>query len=226
MLNSMRPVQLFWLFTLLPAFAADPNLTGQYRAVADRLINAALSDTEGYAKLEYLCYRIGNRLSGSEALQRAVSWSEQQMKRDGLSNVRTIPVKVPHWVRGSESARMVAPENKALHILGIGMSVGTPAGGITADVVAVSDFTELIQLGRERVQGKIVVYNEPFRGYGTTVIYRTSGASKAAALGAAAVLVRSITPLAMQQPHTGTLRYDDNQPRIPAAAFLRIRSME
>jgi hypothetical protein len=218
MLNSMRPVQLFWLFTLLPAFAADPNLTGQYRAVADRLINAALSDTEGYAKLEYLCYRIGNRLSGSEALQRAVSWSEQQMKRDGLSNVRTIPVKVPHWVRGSESARLVAPENKALHILGIGMSVGTPAGGITADVVAVSDFTELTQLGRERVQGKIVVYNEPFHGYGTTVIYRTSGASRAAALGAAAVLVRSITPLAMQQPHTGTLRYDDNQPRIPAAA--------
>jgi Zn-dependent M28 family amino/carboxypeptidase len=33
-----------------------------------------------------------------------------------------------------------------------------------------------------------------------------------------AALVRSVTPLAMQVPHTGTLRYDPAQPKIPAAA--------
>ena len=186
--------------------AADaPNLTEQYRATADKLIDAALADTEGYNRLAYLCYRIGNRLSGSAALEKAVAWSAEQMKAAGLSNVRVIPVKVPHWVRGAESARMLAPLEKPLHMLGLGMSVGTPPGGITADVVAVSTFDELAKLGREKVQGKIVVYNEEYRGYGPTRVYRSSGPSRAAAFGAVAALVRSATPLAMQIPHTGEM---------------------
>ena len=199
--------------------AADgANLTERYRAAADKLTAAAMADTEGYERLAYLCYRIGNRLSGSPALERAIAWSVEQMKGAGLSNVRVIPVKVPHWVRGAESARMLEPVDKPLHMLGLGMSVGTPPGGLAADVVAVSTFEELASLGRGKVQGKIVLYNEVYRGYGETVLYRSAGPSRAAALGAVAVLVRSVTPLAMQIPHTGTLRYDESQPRIPAAA--------
>jgi hypothetical protein len=140
------------------------------------------------------------------------------MKAAGLSNVRVIPAKVPHWVRGAESARMLEPVDKPLHMLGLGMSVATPPGGIAAEVVAVSSFEELAALGRDGVQGKIVLYNEAYRGYGETVPYRTAGPSRAAALGAVAALVRSVTPLALQIPHTGTLRYDETQPRIPAAA--------
>ena len=156
--------------------AADaPNLTEQYRATADKLIDAALADNDGYNRLAYLCYRIGNRLSGSAGLEKAVAWSAEQMKAAGLSNVRVIPVKVPHWVRGAESARMLAPLDKPLHMLGLGMSIGTPPGGITADVVAVSTFDELAKLGREKIQGKIVVYNEEYRGYGPTRVYRSSG---------------------------------------------------
>ena len=209
-----------WIaFALACTAALAQNLTEQYRTTADRLIDAALSDTEGYAKLAYLCDRIGNRLSGSESLVRAIKWSEEQMKRDGLSNVRTIPVKVPHWVRGAESAKLIAPESIALHMLGLGMSVATPAGGITADVVVVPDFNELVKLGRDGVKGKIVLYNAPYKGYGQTVVYRSTGPSRAAALGAVAVLVRSVTPLAMQTPHTGALTYDEAQPKIPAAAI-------
>ncbi|MGD0500125.1 MAG: M20/M25/M40 family metallo-hydrolase [Bryobacteraceae bacterium] len=201
------------------AFAAGAqNLTEQYRATAGKLIAAALADTEGYDRLAYLCYRIGNRLSGSPALERAIEWSADQMKAAGLSNVRVIPVKVPHWVRGAESARLLSPLDKPLHMLGLGMSVATPPGGITADVVVVSDFDELNRLGREKVQGKIVLYNEAYRGYGTTALYRTAGPSRAAALGAVAALVRSVTPLAMEIPHTGTLRYIEGEPQIPAAA--------
>ena len=84
--------------------------------------------------------------------------------------------------------------------------------------MAVSSFTELMQLGRERVQGKIVLYNEEYRGYGPARVYRSTGASRAAALGAVAALVRSVTPLAMQAPHTGEMSYDPAQPKIPAAA--------
>jgi hypothetical protein len=198
--------------------ADGPNLTDQYRAAADKLTAAAMADTEGYERLAYLCYRIGARLSGSPALERAIAWSAEQMKGAGLSNVRVIPVKVPHWVRGAESARMLEPVDKPLHMLGLGMSIATPPGGIAAEVVTVSSFEELAALGRDRVRGKIVLYNEAYRGYGETVAYRTAGPSRAAALGAVAALVRSVTPLALQIPHTGTLRYEEGQPRIPAAA--------
>lgn len=212
----MRRIFLVGLAVVVSAGAQD--LSEQYRADANRLIDAALADNDGYAKLAYLCDRIGNRLSGSAALERAVAWAQATMKGDGLSNVRAIPVKVPHWVRGAESARMIEPENRALPMLGLGMSVGTPKGGITGDVVVVNDFDQLTALGRARVQGKIVLFNEPYRGYPATSPYRTDGPSKAAALGAIAVLVRSVTPLAMRIPHTGTLVYDESQPKIPAAA--------
>ena len=195
------------------------SLTDQYRDTADKLIKAAMADHEGYDRLAYLCYRIGNRLSGSVGLERAISWSVEQMKAAGLSNVRVIPTKVPHWVRNSESAKMLTPLEKPLHMLGLGMSVGTPPGGVTADTVVVSSFDELAKLGRDKVQGKIVVYNYVFNNYGSGRNYRSSGASRAAALGAVAALVRSATPLALQQPHTGAMEYDADQPKIPAAAI-------
>ena len=141
------------------------------------------------------------------------------MRKEGLANVTTQKVIVPHWVRGKESGAIVAPVTKSLHMLGLGMSVATPVGGITADVAVVSNFDELKKLGQTGVKGKIVVYNAPYEGYGKTVMYRVAGPSQAAALGAVAVLVRSITPLAVQLPHTGTLVYDEKQPKIPAAAI-------
>ena len=198
-------------------FAAD--LTAQYKPVADQLIDAALMDNDGYAKLAYLCDRIGARLSGMPSLDRAIQWASATMKSDGLSNVRVIPVKVPKWVRGAESAQLLAPENKPLHMLGLGMSVGTPKGGITADVVVVQDFDQLQKLGADGVRGKIVLYNEKWVNYGATGQYRRAGPSIAAGMGAVAVLLRSVTPLAMQIPHTGTLDYDEAQPKIPAAAL-------
>ena len=198
---------------------ASSDLTERYRATAGKLIQAALADTEGYDRLEYLCYRIGNRLSGSPSLEKAIAWSVEQMKAAGLANVRVIPTKVPHWVRGAESGRILTPLERPLHMLGLGMSIGSPPGGITADAVAVSSFDDLAKLGRDKVQGKIVVYNYAFQGYGSGRNYRQSGASRAAALGAVAALVRSATPLAMQAPHTGAMDYDQAQPKIPAAAI-------
>jgi len=210
--------------SLLPVvLAASPlgaaaDLSNQYREPANRLIDAALADTAGYARLAYLCDRIGNRLSGSPALLKAITWSAAEMKNAGLENVVTPPVKVPHWVRGAESASLLSPVEKHLHMLGLGLSVGTPAGGITADAVVVPNFDALNKLGKS-VAGKIVVYNAPFVNYGQTVAYRSTGASRAADLGAVAVLVRSITPLAMQTPHTGALGYATTSPKIPAAAI-------
>jgi Zn-dependent M28 family amino/carboxypeptidase len=194
-------------------------LAETYKPQAEKLISASLADTEGYANLTYLCDHIGKRISGSEPLQRAVVWSEDLMRKEGLANVTTQKAMVPHWVRGKESGAIVAPVTKPLHMLGLGMSVGTPVGGVTAEVVVVSNFDELKALPAGAVKGKIVVYNAPYEGYGKTVMYRVNGPSEAAKLGAVAVLVRSITPLAVQLPHTGTLQYDPKVQKIPAAAI-------
>src|ERR1700742_1697159 len=180
-------------------YAADESAA--YTATANKLIDAALKDDAGLKRLEYLCYRIGNRLSGSATLDQAIAWSADEMKNIGLENVRTIPVKVPHWIRGNESAEMLAPLRKPLFMLGLGNSVGTPAGGITADVVAVSTFEELDKLGTAGVQGKIVLYDAPFVSYDRTVAFRAEGPSRAARLGAAGVLVRSVTARSLRDPH-------------------------
>jgi carboxypeptidase Q len=83
------------------------------------------------------------------------------------------------------------------------------------------------------VAGKIVVYAVPWEGYGRTVRYRGDGASRAAAKGALAALVRSATGRSLATPHTGALNYAADQPKIPAAAitpedadwFARMRTL-
>ena len=199
--------------------AAAPPVSESYKDVSARIIAAALADQDGYAKLSYLCDRIGNRLSGSDSLNAAIQWAAAQMKRDGLENVATPAVKVPHWVRGREDAEMVQPVRHPLTMLGLGDSVGTPPDGITAEVVSVASFDALNALGREKVAGKIVLFNVPYEGYGKTVPYRSDGPSRAAKLGAAAMLIRSVGSLAMQTPHTGALNYSEADPKIPAAAI-------
>ena len=194
------------------------TLADQYRDSSGRLIDAALADQGGMEKLAYLCDRIGNRLSGSAGLDRAIAWAAAQMKADGLTNVVTPRVKVPHWVRGNESAALVEPVTRPLTILGLGGSVATPKRGITAEVVPVSSFEDLDKKGRAGVEGKIVLFNTPYEGYNRTVVYRTAGPSRAARLGAIGALVRSITPVSIQSPHTGALEYAEGFPKIPAAA--------
>src|ERR1043166_5784157 len=142
-----------------PGKAADSSSIAQrYGAAAQKLIDAALADKSSTARLEYLCDRIGNRLSGSESLERAIEWAASEMNSAGLTNVRTPPVMVPHWVRGKESAEILYPMHKPLRMIGLGMSVGTPPDGIAGEVVPVENPNKPAALGREKVQGKIVLY--------------------------------------------------------------------
>jgi Zn-dependent M28 family amino/carboxypeptidase len=214
----MKTISLLLAIAVSAVLLSAETLSDKYRDAANRLIDAALTDYAGMEKLAYLCDHIGNRLSGSTALDQAVAWAAAQMKKDGLENVVTPRVKVPHWVRGSESAAIVQPVNRQLTMLGLGGSIATPKEGITAAVVPVANFDELERKGRAAVEGKIVLFNAPYVSYGRTVIYRHGGPSRAAKLGAVAVLVRSITPLAVQLPHTGSMEYSADAPQIPAAA--------
>jgi carboxypeptidase Q len=183
--------------------------------VSRRILDAAIEDPQAYEKLCYLCDRIGPRLSGSKNLERAVDWAAEQMRRDGLSNVRKQKVMVPVWTRGEESARIVEPAEHPLFLLGLGGSVGTPPKGIVAEVVPVKSWEELTE---ERCRGKIVLFNVPFSTYGAVVPFRTQGAGRAAKVGAVATLVRSLGPRSLRTPHTGAMHYPEGVVKIPAAA--------
>jgi carboxypeptidase Q len=210
-------VAVFLLSGLTAApFAQSPWLDA-YQEPARRLIAEGTSSSFAWERLAELGDTFGNRLSGSENLDAAIKWAAEQMRRDGLENVRLDPVKVPHWVRGAESLEIVTPGKHPLVMLGLGNSVGTPAGGVEGDLLIVRSFQELDEAG-DRVNGRIVLFNVPFTTYGETVAYRSDGPSRAAAKGAAAMLIRAVGPAGLRTPHTGSLRYADFVPQIPAAA--------
>lgn len=225
-----RSLALALLPMLHVAAPAQQTLTEQYAETAGQLLGAALVDTAGWDKLAYMTTHIGHRLSGSTGLERAIEWASAGMRAEGL-DVRLQEVMVPYWVRGEESASVVSPTQRDLPMLGLGGSVGTPPEGLTAACVVVENFDQLDALDRSEVEGKIVVYAVEWEGYGKTVRYRSRGPSRAAAKGAVAVFVRSVTGHSLQTPHTGALGYDSEQPKIPACAitvedanwFLRCR---
>jgi carboxypeptidase Q len=202
---------------LRPASAPAQN-AAVYRAAADRLIDAATKDSSAWNRIAELTDTFGNRISGSDALERAIDWTLERMRADGLENVRGEPVMVPHWVRGAESAELVTPRRKPMAMLGLGGSVATPPAGITAPVLVVTSFDDLARRAAE-ARGRIVLFDVPFTEYRQTVAYRSGGASAAAKAGAVAMLLRSVASFSMNTPHTGSLRYDTTTARIPAAAI-------
>jgi carboxypeptidase Q len=204
---------------------SSSGLADRYRSVAQKIIDYAHADRGAYAKLSTLTDTIGHRLAGSPELDKAIAWAAQTMKDDGLDNVHTEKVMVPHWQRGAEAGAIITPTARALHLIGLGGSVATPKGGITAPLVVVHDWKELEAKG-EAVKGAIVLYDVAMpaftdsdgAGYGKVVPYRFGGASAAAKLGAVGMLIRSVTARSLSTPHTGALGYVDNVPKIPAAA--------
>jgi carboxypeptidase Q len=193
-------------------------LVARYRSIADRVIAAATSDSTAYRRLGELVDRFGHRFSGSESLERAIDWTLDEMRRDSLQNVRGEPVMVPKWVRGEERIELLAPVRRALPMLGLGGSIATPPGGITAEVLVVSSFEDLERRAAD-AKGRIVLFDVPFTTYGGTVQYRRTGAVAAARVGAVASMIRSVTPSSMRTPHTGSMTYDSLVPRIPHAAI-------
>lgn len=197
---------------------AMKSAIARYKPQAETIIAAARADSLLYRQLAEMCDAFGSRLSGSQALEQAIDWVVNTMKKDGLDAVATEAVMVPHWVRGNESAELLVPHRKPIAMLGLGGSIATPAGGITADVLVVQSFDELKRRSAE-AQGKIVLFNVPFTQYGETVQYRVNGAVAAARAGAVASLVRSVGPASLYTPHTGVMHYNDSVRKIPHAAI-------
>ncbi|MGA9393121.1 MAG: M20/M25/M40 family metallo-hydrolase [Candidatus Sulfotelmatobacter sp.] len=180
---------------------------------------AALNDEYAYRQLAHLTENIGPRPSGSAQARAAVEYVAAELRQLGLE-VRLQPVTVPHWVRGAETAAlveypgMVPGTTQKIVLTALGGSTSTPSDGLTAEVVPVNTFDELQALGRDKVAGKIVLFNElfdkqkaaaghAFDSYGEAVRYRAVGGKAAADLGAVAALVRSVGGADYRLPHTG-----------------------
>ena len=188
-----------------------------------RLQQAALKSDYAYKQVAHLANNIGPRLSGSAQAAKAVEYVASELKAIGCE-VQLEKVMVPHWVRGEETAALVQFPGQAnnttqkIVLCALGASVATPANGITAEVIAVRNFDELKSLPREKVAGRIVLFNYPFdkqmaaegRGneaYGEAVVYRSDGPSAAARQGAVACLIRSVGGADYRLPHTGQTNY-------------------
>jgi Zn-dependent M28 family amino/carboxypeptidase len=180
---------------------------------------AALNDDYAYRQVSHLTENIGPRPTGSPQANAAAEYVAGELRKLGLE-VRLQPVTVPHWVRGAETAAlveypgMVPNTTQKIVLTALGGSSSTPADGLTADVLVVSTFDELTALGRDKVAGKIVLFNEmfdkqkaeaghSFAAYGEAVRYRGAGAKAAADLGGVAALVRSVGSADYRLPHTG-----------------------
>lgn len=195
-----------------------PARVAPYQDASSRLIAAAQADDFAWRRLAELTDTYGNRLSGSENLNRAIQWAVTTLKADGLANVHTERVMVPRWVRGQESAVIVDPPEHPIAMLGLGGSVATPPTGLEADVLVVKSFQDLDGRGAE-AKGRIVLFNVPYTNYGETVQYRSGGATAAARHGAVAAFVRAVGPMGLRTPHTGNMSYGDAATRIPTAAI-------
>ncbi len=197
-------------------------------AFIKKIYNEALSNGKSYANLDYLCNKIGGRLSGSPQAQQAVEWAFKAMKESGADTVYLQECMVPHGVRGAKEVGKVIcadpKDNRELPIAALGGSIATPAEGITANVIEVIGLKGLETLGKEKIKGKIVFFNEPmdptfietFNAYGKAVEQRWAGPSEAVKYGAIGVVTRSCTLTQDDYPHTGSMSYKDSLNRIPA----------
>lgn len=204
----------------------SPEAIHQLAVIRD----AALTDDYAYRQVAHLTDNLGPRPVGWPQTDAAVNYVADELRQLGLE-VRLEEVRAPRWIRGVDSAELVefpgmAPgATQKIVLTALGGNRPTVPSGLTAEVIVVNSFEELKALGRERVAGKIVLFNVAFdrdkaanglagEAYGEAVEYRSEGAVKAVELGAVAALVRSVGGADYRLPHTG----GSTAANIPAGA--------
>jgi len=191
----------------------------QLRREMAKIRDLALEDQYAYSQLEHLADSIGPRPAGSPQADAAVHYVADQMRNLGLE-VKLEPVMVRRFIRGSDTAELleypgqVPGTKQKIVVTALLGNAPTPADGITGEIVVAHSFDHLISLGRDKVAGKIVLFDFAYdsrkaaagragSAYGESVRYRAAGAAAAERFGAIASLVRSTGDGAYRLPHTG-----------------------
>ncbi|WP_341503055.1 M28 family peptidase [Gallaecimonas sp. GXIMD4217] len=209
------------LLLALPAWA---GLQQSDLDTAKALRDQALAGNIAYDTVESLTVEVGPRLAGSEGDRKAVAWAVDKLQRLGFDRVYTEELAIPTWRRGHIHAEISAPYRQHLVITALGGSVGTGEKGLAGDIAFFETLDELKAADPKAVEGKIVFINKRMERaqtgfqYGKTVAGRSKGAIEAAKKGAQAILIRSVGTGPHRFAHTGTMKYEEGVPRIPAAA--------
>ncbi len=222
----MKHKRILFVFSLLFG-----QLLAQDSLQIRRIYDEALLRGLAYENLRQLCKDIGPRLSGSAQAQMAVDWSYEKMLSYQFDQVNKQAITVPHWERGTTETAWYKSVGKyeathKLHLLALGGSIGTN-GLLEAEVIEFKTLADLKNAKPKDVEGKIVFLNQPmdaaqiqtFKAYGACYAIRGNGAVEAAKLGAKAVVIRSLGLPIDEHPHTGSMHYEKDVPKIPAAAL-------
>jgi carboxypeptidase Q len=195
------------------------------RRHAEKLRDQAMQGTPAYGLVQDLTTLFGPRLGGSEAEKRAAQWAADKLKAMGFSNVRVEEFPIDGWVRGVETGAIISPAPQPIVLTALGYSVPTPPEGLEAEVAIFKTYDDMLAAPVGALAGKIAlvvqrtIKVQDGAGYGATGPNRRSGASEAAKRGAVAYLLRSLGTSTNRFAHTGSMRYDADQPKIPAAAI-------
>jgi Zn-dependent M28 family amino/carboxypeptidase len=210
-----------------PGLARDSDTAPSHSSVqhAIELRNTAMAGSPAYAIVESLTTEVGPRLAGTEAEARARDWAVAKLGELGFENVRIEPFTMQTWERGPESGEILAPYPQPLSLTTLGGSVATPREGIEADIAFFPTLADLEAAPEGSLTGKVAFVSHAMQksqdgsSYGFHGRLRRSGASIAASKGAIAILIRSIGTDSHRMPHTGSMRYETDVRKIPAAAI-------
>ena len=195
-----------------------------YAAIAHRIMEyctKGAGKNRAYDRMAYLCDKFGSRFSGTKQLEDAIDYMINDLGRPELKlRVKAEEAMASSWVRNKASAKLVSPREYAFEIMALGYSVGTPRDKeyLEAEAIVFDSFNEM-EANKDKVFGKIVIFNQEFTTYEKTVPYRTTGAARAGKYGAVATLIRSVTPKSLYTLHTGYQYYDAAGPKIPTACI-------
>lgn len=235
-ISNQNPMTAFWKISLILIFIllfTASTLRAQKvdfsndTITVEAIYNHTLTEGKCYQWLEYLCTKIGARLSGTPAYLAAAEYTRQVLDTLGLDSVWLQPVIVPHWDRGEKEIARVVHSGRGtydLRVLALGSSVATGEKGIQGEIIEILSNEQLQKLGEKGIKGKIVFFNRPMeRGivrtmsaYGRAVDQRYSMPTEAAKLGAIGAIVRSMTTKIDTFPHTGGTQFLPEGPNIPA----------
>lgn len=195
-------------------------------ATIKKIYDNALTTDLAYNQLGLLCEKAPGRLIGTPNSFIAVDLMKKYLEDLGADTVFLQAFSSPAWICHSASATMnIDNQEIPLNIDALGPSGSTPKKGITAEIIEVMSLDEVRELGREKIEDKIVFYNRPmnatyfntFRAYSEAVDQRYWGPSVAKEFGAIGSVTRSVTGDLTDFPHTGSCLMEGD--KIPAIAI-------
>ena len=212
------------LYFTASASIAEP-LSRESLAHAEMLRAQAMMGSNAMAIVTSLTTEVGPRLAGSQAEARARVWAIKTLTEKGFANVRNEPFEMNAWERHEEGAEILTPYPQPLAVTALGGSVSTKEDGLSAEVELFETLEDLKRAPAGSLSDRIAYVGHAMQrtqdgsSYGYFNEARTAGPSIAAGKGAVGYLIRSVGTGSHRFPHTGSLRYQQGVPRIPALAL-------